>query len=208
MNIVTKITSLALVALTMTATSCSCSGDHNYAPADTTKTPIALENIMTRTSIRQYSGKQIPADTVEILLKAAMAAPTAVNAQPWHFIVVNDPEKRQVIADVSSQIGDKIKTAGAVIVVCGDSNRFFKGQPEYWVQDCSAATENLLLAANACNLGAVWCGIYPDTLRVEALRAALGLPANLIPLNVVPIGYPTAVHNPKDKWDPKKVTTL
>lgn len=208
MKVLTKLASIAVMAMTMTSTSCSCSGDHNYGPADTSKTPVALENIMTRTSVRQYTGKQIPADTVEILLKAAMAAPTAVNAQPWHFVVVNDPAKRKAIADVSSQIGDKIKTAGAVIVVCGDSNRFFKEQPEYWVQDCSAATENLLLAANACNLGAVWCGIYPDTERVEALRNALGLPANLIPLNVVPVGYPAAVNNPKDKWDSNKVTTL
>lgn len=208
MKLITKLSSAAIALWAMSVSSCSCNGDHNYGPADNSSTPIAIENIMTRTSVRQYTGKEIPADTVDILLKAAMAAPTAVNAQPWHFVVVDSKDKRDAIAKVSPQIGDKIKTAGAVIVVCGDSNRFFKDQPDYWIQDCSAATENLLLAANACKLGAVWCGIYPDSERVSALRAALGLPEYLIPLNVIPVGYPEAINNPKDKWDPSKVTKI
>lgn len=183
----------------------SCNGDHNYAPADTTSTPVALENIMTRTSVRQYTGKQIPADTLDILLKAAMAAPSAMNKQPWEFVVVNNADLRAALADV---VGDRTKTAGAVIVVCGNRDRFLPQMPEYWVQDCSAATENLLLAANACRLGAVWNGVYPQAEKEAQIRQILSLPETLVPLNIVTVGYPTAINNPKDKWDPSKVTVI
>lgn len=197
------------VSAVIMAFSTSCgSGDSGYTPADTTGGPVAIQNIMTRTSVRQYTGKAIPADTVEILLKAAMAAPSAINKQPWEFVVLNDVAKREKIGEAVPGVGDKTKTAGAVILVCGNKDRFIEDAPEYWVQDCSAATENLLLAANALELGAVWCGVYPVHERVAQVREILGLPANLIPLNVVTIGYPTALQNPKDKWDPAKIIEI
>lgn len=188
-------------------TSCG-RGDANYKPADTTGGATAIENIMTRVSVRQYTGQPVSEDTLQIILKAAMAAPSAVNKQPWHFVVVNDKAKRDKLGEILQGVGDKTKTAGAVVLVCGDKTRFIEDAPEYWVQDCSAATENLLLAVNALKLGAVWCGVYPVQDRVKQVKEMLGLPENIIPLNVVTIGYPTAIENPKDKWDPAKITTI
>lgn len=189
--------------------SASCSSkDKNYQPADTTGGAIAVENIMTRVSVRQYTGQQVPNDTLDVLLKAAMAAPSAMNKQPWHFVVVKDQAKRDKLGEILQGVGDKTKTAGAVVLVCGDKTRFIEEAPEYWVQDCSAATENLLLAVNAMGLGAVWCGVYPVQDRVNQVKSALGLDENIVPLNVVTIGYPNAIENPKDKWDIKKVTTI
>lgn len=206
-NLKTTLAVLTACALAWSATSCG-GGENNYAPADTTATPVALENIMTRTSVRQYTGQVIPDDTVAILLKAAMAAPSAVNRQPWEFIVLKDQNKRDLIGEAVRGVGDKTKTAGAVILVCGNKDRFIEHAPEYWVQDCSAATENLLLAVNALKLGAVWCGVYPVEEQVLKVRHILNLPENIIPLNVVTIGYPTVLETPKDKWDPAKVITI
>ncbi|MCH5219117.1 MAG: nitroreductase family protein [Muribaculaceae bacterium] len=187
----------------------SCGGDEsNYGAADTTGTSVAIENIMTRTSVRQYTGQVIPDDTLDIILKAAMAAPSAINKQPWEFVIVKDQTKRDRIGEAIVGVGDKVKTAGAVVLVCGNSERFIEQAPEYWVQDCSAATENLLLAVNALKLGAVWCGVYPMTERVNEVRQILGLPENIIPLNVVTIGYPTAIETPKDKWDTAKIIVI
>lgn len=198
---------LALTTAMISTT--SCGGDEsNYGAADTTDTSVAIENIMTRTSVRQYTGQVIPDDTLDIILKAAMAAPSAINKQPWEFVIVKDQTKRDRIGEAIVGVGDKVKTAGAVVLVCGNSERFIEQAPEYWVQDCSAATENLLLAVNALKLGAVWCGVYPMTERVNEVRQILGLPENIIPLNVVTIGYPTAIETPKDKWDTAKIIVI
>lgn len=200
--------SIVTAALTMTTLSCSDKGDANYAPQAGAEGMMAINNIMTRTSVRQYTGREIPEDTVTIMLKAAMAAPSAMNKQPWEFIILRDAAKRDKIGEALPGVGDKTKTAGAVILVCGNTKNFIEQAPEYWVQDCSAATENLLLAANALQLGAVWCGVYPVMERVNDVRNILGLPENLIPLNVVTIGYPTAIETPKDKWDAGKVVVI
>lgn len=202
-----KIILLSLIATAMATTSCGES-KNEYTPAGEPRGAIAIENIMTRTSVRQYTGRAIPDDTLTIILKAAMAAPSAINKQPWEFVVLKDQAKRDKIGEALVGVGDKTKTAGAVVLVCGNKERFIEQAPEYWVQDCSAATENLLLAVNALELGAVWCGVYPNMDRVEEVRAILGLPDNLIPLNVVTIGYPTALQNPKDKWDTSKIITI
>ena len=184
----------------------SCGGNNeDYGPTDSTDTYVALHNIMTRTSVRQYTGKQIPQDTITTILKAGMAAPSAMNKQPWKFVVVSNLKLRNRLGDAIQGVGDKAKTAGAVIVVCGDSEKFIEEAPEYWVQDCSAASENILLAVNALNLGGVWCGVYPNMDRVAEVQEILGLQKNLIPLNVITIGYPTALQSPKDKWDENNI---
>lgn len=209
MKIIKKTLCAATVsACTLTAATSCGAGDAGYTAADTTSAPAAINNIMTRSSVRQYTGQAIPQDTVDILLKAAMAAPTAINSQPWHFIVLKNQELRDKVGEALQGVGDKTKTAGAVILVCGDKTKFIEKAPEYWVQDCSAATENLLLAAHALGLGAVWCGVYPIETQVKDISTILSLPENLIPLNVITIGYPTALQNPKDKWDPEKVTVI
>lgn len=200
--------SLLTATFLLAVSAISCSNGKDYEPQENSEKMIAIENIMTRASVRQYTGQQVPDDTLAILLKAAMAAPSAVNKQPWELVVLKDEAKRAEIGDKLSNIGDKTKTAGAVVLVCGNKERFIEQAPEYWVQDCSAATENLLLAAHAMGLGAVWCGVYPVMERVEEVRTILNLPEHIIPLNVITIGYPTAMEQPKDKWDTSKIITI
>lgn len=199
--------SLAMLAGLLSFTGCTQKVEE-LPPVQKAESMIAIENIMSRSSVRQYTGQVVPDDTLEIILKAAMAAPSAVDRRPWEFVVLKDQEKRDKIGEAIPGVGDKVKTAGAVVLVCGNSERFIEKAPEYWVQDCSAATENLLLAVNALNLGAVWCGVYPVEENVLNVREILDLPANIIPLNVVVIGYPTTPQEPKDKWDAEKVITI
>lgn len=200
---------LASMTAAVILSAVSCSSENNYAPAENKDNNAALENIYTRTSVREYTGRQIPEDTITILLKAGMSAPTAMNKQPWKFIVVNNQNVRNKLGEAIPGVGDKVRTAGAVILVCGDKSKFIEEAPEYWVQDCSAATENILLAANACNLGAVWCGVYPVQERVNQVQSILNLNGtDLVPLNIITIGYPTALHTPKDKWDAQNVVVV
>lgn len=164
----------------------------------------ALDCIMTRTSVREYTDKQVPDSVVETLLKAAMAAPTAMNKQPWQFVVVTDKAVREAIAQADQYI--RAKEAPLVIVACGDLAKEEEGEGrDFWIQDVSAATENILLAAHAQGLGAVWCGIHPIKAREKAIADILGLPKGIIPLSAVCIGYPAHEHQPKDKWNPKAV---
>ncbi len=183
---------------------CSC-GDCGGGSTVQQVNPV-LDNIMTRTSIRQYQpGRTVPADTVEILLKAAMAAPTAVNRQPWTFVVIDD---RSVLDSLMAVCPNArmLGQASMAIVTCGDMERALEGEArEFWVKDVSAATENLLLAAHALDLGAVWTGVYPSSERVLGVRRVLRLPENIVPLALVPVGYPAVDPEPKDKWDPDKV---
>lgn len=166
----------------------------------------ALENIATRTSVRSYLDKPVDAALIEQLLRAGMAAPSAVNKQPWHFVVVTDKAQLAALAKANPHAGMAAK-APLAIVVCGDMNKALSGEArEFWVQDCSAATENILLAANALGLGAVWTGTYPNQERCKAVSSVLQLPKNLIPLCTIVIGYPDKENTPKDKWKPENIS--
>lgn len=179
---------------------------NNNEPAAMTDGKVIVENIMTRTSIRSYTEQTVSADTIETLLRAGMAAPTAVNKQPWHFVVVNKKEKLTELA-ATNPYGKMLENAPLAIVVCGDMSKVLEGNASaFWVQDCSAATENILLAAHALGLGAVWTGLYPDMERVDAVSEVLKLTDNLIPLCTVVIGYPAEQPQPKDKWKPENVS--
>lgn len=172
--------------------------------SNTVRNDAALDCIMTRTSVREYTDKQVPDSVVETLLKAAMAAPTAMNKQPWHFVVITDKAVREAIAQADQYI--RAKEAPLVIVACGDLAKEEEGEGrDFWIQDVSAATENILLAAHAQGLGAVWCGIHPIKAREKAIADILGLPKDIIPLSAVCIGYPAHEHQSKDKWNPKAV---
>ena len=174
-------------------------------PAIQTGSPI--EVIMTRSSVRSYTDKPVAKESVETLLRAAMAAPSAVNKQPWAFVVVDD---RALLSSLAEALPNTKMAAEAqlAIVVCGDMRKTLEGEAAlFWVQDCSAATENLLLAAHAQGLGAVWTGIYPNAARADAVRSILGLPSYIVPLNVIPVGYPASENTPKDKWKPENIHT-
>lgn len=165
-----------------------------------------LENIATRVSVRTYLDKSVDDATIEKLLRAGMAAPSAMNKQPWHFVVVTDKQQLLALSEANPYAG-MLAEAPLAIVVCGDLDRAIEGiGSEYWVQDCSAATQNILLAANAMGLGAVWTGSYPIKERCDAIAKALHLSENVLPLNIIVIGYPAGENIPKDKWDPNKVS--
>ncbi len=166
----------------------------------------AINNIMTRTSIRQYTDEPVSKADIETMLRAGMAAPTAVNRQPWHFVVINSKEKLAELAGDNPR-GGMLKKAPLAIVVCGNMDKALPGQGNgFWVQDCSAATENILLAANAIGLGAVWTGLYPDVNRAGAVAKVLKLPETFIPLCTIVIGHPAEQPAPKDKWKPENVS--
>lgn len=167
---------------------------------------IVLDNIATRTSIRAYTEAPVEQAKIEKMLKAAMAAPTAMNKQPWHFVVVTDKDQLKALSEISPYSG-MVAKAPLAIAVCGDMLKAMDGGGrDFWIQDVSAATQNLLLAAHAMELGAVWTGVYPDLDRCKSIAEVLSLPENIIPLNVVVIGYPAQNPTPKDKWKPANVS--
>ena len=169
-----------------------------------------LDFILTRSSVRRFSSALTPEET-ETLLRAAMSAPTAMDYQPWHFVVVNDnavKDRLRSFLPYAKMINENCTG----IVVCGDislyeevSKRDGEDNTLYWVEDCSAASENLLLAAHALGLGAVWTGIFPLESRISKLRETLSLPKNIVPLNLILAGHVLSEGRVKDKWDTTKI---
>lgn len=166
--------------------------------------PDVISVIHSRKSVRQFTDQKVDRDKLEVLLRAGMAAPTAVNKQPWFFVAIDDKETLNSLSEFMNN-NPILKRAQAAIIVCGDMNKVFERQPSYWIQDCSAATQNILLATEGIGLGAVWIGVFPNEDRVDMVRNALNLPENLIPLSVIAIGYPTGVEQPKDKWKEENI---
>ena len=169
------------------------------------KGQAAIENIMTRTSIRQFKNQPVEQEKIDILLKAAMAAPTAVNLQPWHFIVIDDK------ATIDLLSGNQPTNAPLLIALCGDTDKTMMPDgktklPDFWVEDVSAATENLLLAAHALGLGAVWTGVYPAMERTAEVANVLNCPNNIVPLAVVRVGYPDESPEPKNKFKEENIS--
>jgi nitroreductase len=161
-----------------------------------------LEAIHTRRSIRKFTDRPVPGELVTEMLRAAMSAPSAVNAQPWIFIVIDDRKLLDEVTNFSPYAGMS-REAPLAILVCGDLT--LEKAPGYWVQDCSAATQNLLLAAHAMGLGVVWTGIYPVKDRIEGFRKAFRLPEHVIPLAFVPVGYPDQKLELEDRYREEKV---
>ncbi|MCK5805144.1 MAG: nitroreductase family protein [Lentisphaeria bacterium] len=165
----------------------------------------ALAVIHRRKSVRSYTGDPVGREALETLLRAGMAAPTSANTQPWAFIVVTDPQKLRALAS-GLEYGKMLSDAAAAIVVCGVPDNALRGpSKEMWVLDCSTASQNILLAAESIGLGAVWVGVYPLEDRIRHVRKVLQVPARVVPLNVISIGHPTGVEEPRDKWDQGKV---
>lgn len=161
-----------------------------------------FEAINARRSIRKYTAEAVDDNVVQELLRAAMQAPSACNEQPWHFIVAKDAQVRALLAKTSpyTHMADN---AAVVIVVAGDMKvEKAKGM---WVQDCAAATQNLLLAVTAKGLGAVWCGVHPEEDREKHVREALGLPDHVIPFNLICIGHPAQTSKHEDRFKADRI---
>ncbi len=147
----------------------------------------AIGAILSRRSIRRYKKEAVPEGLIEELLNAAMNAPSAHNEQPWHFLVIQD---RKILDEVPKvhPYASMLREAPLAITVCADLQ--LGGDEAWWVQDCSAATENILIAAQAKGLGAVWLGVYPLDDRVKSIQNLLALPQHVIPLCIISVGYP------------------
>jgi len=165
---------------------------------------LSIPNLFARRSIREYTNEPVSAEQVDMLLKAAMAAPSAGNRKPWHFVVVTEPAVKTALTQVHPY-ADMLLEAPVGIVLCGEPGLSFPDRPDYWIQDLSAATENLLLAATGLGLGAVWCGVFPIQERVEGFRRVLGVPETVVPFALVPIGHPGERKRPRTQYDARRV---
>jgi nitroreductase len=163
-----------------------------------------IEAINTRRSIREYQEKDIPEELVKEILKAAMAAPSARNQQPWEFVVITDAELREKIPTVCP-FAQMIVEAPLAILVCGDLK--IETAQGYWVIDCAAATQNMLLAAHELGLGAVWTGVYPREERMDGLTELLDLPEYILPHSLVVFGYPAQQPPQQDRFKPERIHT-
>jgi nitroreductase len=161
-----------------------------------------LEAIHTRRSIRQYQDKPVPEELVQKLLAAAMSAPSARNAQPWQFVVITDREILQKIPKIQPN-APMAEHAPLGILICGDLR--LELSPGYWVVDCAAAAQNMLLAAHALGLGAVWTGVYPRDDRMAGLKQLVGLPDQVLAHSLIIAGYPAEQPPPQDRYRPQRV---
>lgn len=165
---------------------------------------IILNNILNRKSVRRFTDEKVSKQDLEMIVKAGMSAPSGINLQPWELIVFDDQKTLDFMVDLH-EYSKMFKTATAGIVVCGNMERTFENCRDLWVQDCSACTQNILLAIEALKLGGVWLGIYPIKERCQKLTDYYNLPDNIIPFAVIAIGHPLIDEKSKDKWDDKKL---
>ncbi len=161
-----------------------------------------IEAIITRRSIRHYIRRDVDKSLIDLLLKSAMYAPSARNEQPWHFIVIDQQELFERIMKVHPY-AKMLSEAGVAILVCGDEKlELSKG---YWPVDCSAATQNILLAAHSLGLGAVWLGVYPRRERMDGITEIFSLPAHIHPFSLVSIGYPAEEKKVPERLNEERV---
>ena len=161
-----------------------------------------MKEIFTRRSIRKFTSEPVAAADLEKLLRAAMNAPSACNEQPWELIVLRDREIMRRIRSFQPY-SMPLDTADCAIVVCGDTAR--QRYDGFWIQDCSAAAQNLLLEAEYLGLGAVWMGLYPIQPWVDEMKSLLGLPDPVIPLGMIAVGHPAEKPAPADRYQPDRV---
>lgn len=197
MNVVKLFHGLLMVcAVTFGTVSCTSASTEETGD----KAPNAtLETIFSRKSVRTYQDRDVEKDKVDLMLRAAMSAPSGMDLRPWKFIVIDDRATLDSMA-AALPYAKMLEQAHNVIVVCGDSTR-----SSYWYLDCSTAAQNILLAAESLGLGAVWTAAYPYDERMEAVRKYTQLPENVLPLCVIPFGYPAKKEHPKQKFDEKNI---
>lgn len=164
-----------------------------------------MKTILGRKSVRTYTGEPVAREKLDELVRAGMAAPSAFDRRPWSFVIVDEREKLQAIA-VGLKFGKMLVDAAAAIVVCGVPARAHPKFPaEFWIQDCSAAMENILIAAEAEGLGAVWLGLHSIEEWKGHVREVLGIPKEIEPLGIASIGHPGGSEKPKDKYNPEDI---
>ncbi len=166
--------------------------------------PDALTVIHSRKSVRNFTGEPVNREMLEKIVRAGMAAPTAVNMQPWSFVIVTDRKTLDTLRD-GLPYAKMLGKAGAAIVVCAIPEKAFEKKTEFAVIDSTCAGENILLATEALGLGAVWTAAYPYQDRMDVVRKALDIPADIIPLNVIPVGHPTGTDQPKNKFKAENI---
>ena len=160
------------------------------------------EAILTRRSIRKYTDKKISEDSISTMLQAAMYAPSAMNQQPWHFIVVDDAGILKKLSKIHPY-GKMLSDASHGILVCGDEK--LQLTEDYWPVDCANATQNLLLSAHGLGLGAVWLGVYPREERMKDMRNVFHLPGHIFPFAMISLGYPAEKKPMPSRFDPQRV---
>ncbi|MBU0488692.1 MAG: nitroreductase family protein [Bacteroidetes bacterium] len=161
-----------------------------------------MEAIFTRRSIRKYKDTKVSGEKIDILLKAAMHAPNAGDQRTWHFIVLTNKEKMLQIPIVHPY-AEMMRIAPVAIIVCGDI--LMEKHRGFWQQDCAAASQNILLAAHDLGLGGCWLGVHPIEERIAGIKEILQLPENIIPMSIIPLGYPDEIPEPKQKGDADRI---
>jgi len=161
---------------------------------------LRLSVLFSRRSVRKYSGEPVSEADVKALLEAGMAAPSASNRKPWHFVAVTERAQLDQLSEIHPY-GKMLSSAGLCIGVCGDRDI----SPDFWVQDCSAATENILVAATMLNLGGVWLGVHPRAERERELKEFLGIPGNVGLLCLIAVGHPAERPESRTQYDEPRV---
>jgi len=162
-----------------------------------------MDAILSRRSIRSYTDEPVTDAQLDVVLRAAMAAPSAGNQRSWRFIVVRGADQRSALSE-ATPYASMVARAPVALVVCGDTRA--EKHPGYWVQDCSAAIENALVAAHAAGLGAVWIGVHPIAERVGNVRRICELPEGIEPLSLIAIGHPAETKPPGNRFEPANVS--
>lgn len=162
----------------------------------------AFEAITSRRSIRQYTHQQVPDQLIQKIIQAGMLAPSAHDHRPWQFIIINAKEKLLAIPRFHPY-AEMLKQAPLAIVIAGDKK--IEKSMDYLILDCAAATQNMLLAAHALGLGAVWVAVYPRPERVEGITGLLQLPDSIVPVSMIALGYPAEQKKPANRFDPARI---
>jgi nitroreductase len=165
---------------------------------------LRIDDLFARRSIRAFTAEPLDPVQIEILLKAAMAAPSAADRKPWHFVAVTDAGVRGALAEAHPHAA-MVAQSPLALVPCGEPCLSIPGRQDFWIQDLAAATENILLAATGLGLGSVWCGVYPVPERVDAVRRVLGIPVHVTPFALIAIGHSAEHKEPRTQYDPGRV---
>lgn len=166
-----------------------------------------IKAIMARKSVREYSDREIPPEAIRTILEAGMSGPSAVNARPWEFIAVTDPEVLAKMSENNGRAARPLQGAKLGILICGNLEKAFSRAPEYWIVDAAIAGQNMILAAESLGIGSVWLGTWPQEEKVANQKALFNLPEHIVPHSIIAFGYPKEEgENPvRNHWEEDRV---